>query len=121
MKDHKKTKAQLIGELAEARLRVAELEKEETDRRQAEKDLIESEERYRIGIENSNDGVALVRGDQHIYMNRKFLEMFGYDSPDDFIKKPIYGSVHPDDRAMVVEYNRKRQKGEMAYQNVRQS
>ena len=112
MKDHKKTKVQLISELVETRRRVAELEKEETDRRQAEKDLIESEERYRIVIENSNDGVALVRGDQHIYMNRKFLEMFGYDSPDDFIKKPAYGSVHPDDRAMVIEYNRKRQKGE---------
>jgi PAS domain S-box-containing protein len=45
-------------------------------------------------------------------MNRKILEMFGYDSQDDFIKKPAYGTVHPDDRAMVVEYNRKRQKGE---------
>jgi PAS domain S-box-containing protein len=112
MKDHKKTKIQLISELAEARRRITELEKEEAERRQAEKDLIESEERYRIAIENSNDGVALVKGDQHIYMNRKFLEMLGYDTPDDFIKKPTYGSVHPDDRAMVVEYNQKRQKGE---------
>jgi PAS domain S-box-containing protein len=112
MEDHKKTKVQLISELAEARRRIAELEKEETDRRQAEKDLIESEERYRIVIENSNDGMALVRGDEHIYMNRKFLEMFGYKTSDDFAGNLIYGSVHPDDRAMVVEYNRKRQKGE---------
>ena len=89
-----------------------ELEKAEAEHRQAEKDLIESEERYRIAIENSNDGVALVRGDQHIYMNRTFLEMFGYETPEDFIGNPIYGSVHPDDRAMVIEYNRKRQKGE---------
>ena len=49
MKDHKKTKIQLISELAEARRRITELEKEEAERRQAEKDLIESEERYRGG------------------------------------------------------------------------
>jgi PAS domain S-box-containing protein len=112
MKDHKKTKAQLITELTEARRCMAELEKEEAERRQAEQDLIESEERYRIVIENSNDGVALIRGDEHIYTNRKFLEMFGYETFDDFMRNPIYGSVHPNDRAMVVEYNRKRQKGE---------
>ena len=45
-------------------------------------------------------------------MNRKFLEMFGYDTPEDFIENPIYGSVHPDDREMVMEYNRKRQNRE---------
>jgi two-component system cell cycle sensor histidine kinase/response regulator CckA len=112
MEDHKKTKAQLICELAEARRRIAEQERSEAERRQTEKDLIESEERYRIVIENSNDGVALVRGNQHIFMNRTFLEMFGYDTPEDFIENQIYGSVHPDDREMVMEYNQKRQKGE---------
>jgi two-component system, cell cycle sensor histidine kinase and response regulator CckA len=112
MEDHKKTKTQLISELVEARRHIAELEKAEAERRRTEKDLIESEERYRIVIENSNDGVALIMGDQHIYMNRKFLEMFGYETSDDFIGNPIYGNVHPNDREMVVEYNRKRQKGE---------
>ena len=112
MEDQEKTKAQLINELAEMRRCIAELERSETERRQAEKDLIESEERYRTVIENSNDGVALVRGDRHIYMNRKFLEMFGYDVPEDIIENPTYWTVHPDDREMVMDHNRKRQKGE---------
>jgi PAS domain S-box-containing protein len=70
MKDHKKTKAQ-------------------TDRRQAEKNLIKSEECYRIAIENSNGGIALVRGDRNIYKNRKILEIFGYETPDNFIGNPL--------------------------------
>jgi two-component system cell cycle sensor histidine kinase/response regulator CckA len=112
MEDHEKTKTQLINELAEMRRYIAELEKSEIERRQTEKDLIESEERYRTVIENSNDGVALVRGDHHIYTNRKFLEMFGYDTPEDFSENTIYGGVHPDDREMVMDHNRKRQKGD---------
>ena len=112
MEDHRKTKIQLINELAEARRCIAELEKSEAERRQAEKDLIESEERYRTVIENSNDGVALVRGDQHIYVNRKFLEIFGYNTPEDIIGKPTYVTVHPDDREMVTDRGPKRQKGE---------
>ncbi len=94
------------------RLRVSELEQAEDERRQAEKNLIESEERYRTAIENSNDGVALVRGDQHIYINRKFMDIFGYENQDDIIGNPTYITVHPDDRQMVMEYNRKRQRGE---------
>ncbi len=40
----------------------------------------ESEERYRTAVEHSNDGFALVRGERHVYVNRKFLEIFGYDT-----------------------------------------
>jgi two-component system, cell cycle sensor histidine kinase and response regulator CckA len=85
-----------------------------TEYKKAEENLIESEERYRIAIEHSNDGVALIRGSQHIYVNEKFLEMFGYDKMDDIIGNPTFFTVHPDDREMVMEYNRKRQKGEPA-------
>ncbi|MCX5813125.1 MAG: PAS domain S-box protein [Proteobacteria bacterium] len=92
--------------------RIAIFAHEITKRKQAERKLIESEERYRVAIEYSNDGVALLRGDQHIYVNKKFLEIFGYDSPDEVIGKPHELTVHPDDLPMVIEYNRKRQRGE---------
>jgi PAS domain S-box-containing protein len=83
-----------------------------TERKEAEKRLIESEERYRTAIESSNDGIALVQGDVHIYVNKKYLEIFGYDRPEDITEKPTYFVVHPDDRAMVEENNRKRQSNE---------
>ncbi|MBA4389772.1 MAG: hypothetical protein C0399_02410 [Syntrophus sp. (in: bacteria)] len=83
-----------------------------TERKEAEKRLIDSEERYRTAIESSNDGIALVQGDVHIYVNNKFLEIFGYDRPEDITEKSTYLVVHPDDRAMVAENNRKRQSNE---------
>ena len=83
-----------------------------TNRKLAEEQLKESEERYRIAIEHSNDGVAIVRGDIHEVVNRRFLEMFGYDSLDDLVGKKVFVIVHPDDREKVVEINRRRQTGQ---------
>ncbi|NLT22953.1 MAG: PAS domain S-box protein [Syntrophorhabdus sp.] len=83
-----------------------------TEREAAERLVRESEERYRIAVENSNDGVAIVRGEDYIYVNRKLAEMFGYRSADDVVGKSISVTIHPDDRKRVLAINHKRQKGE---------
>ncbi len=83
-----------------------------TDRKRAKDALKESEERYRTAIESSNDGVAIIKGDEHLYVNRKFVEIFGYDSVEELAGKPQSITVHPDDFPMVARYNEKRQKGE---------
>ena len=85
-----------------------------TDRRKVEDALRESEERYRVAIEHSNDGVAILRGDRHVYVNHRFVEMFGYDSAGDILGKPNSIIVHPDDRAMVRDTLLRRQRGEPA-------
>jgi two-component system cell cycle sensor histidine kinase/response regulator CckA len=83
-----------------------------TQRKETEEKLFESEERYRTAIEHSNDGVALVRGDEHIYVNQTFLDIFGYDKPEEILGTSTYMIAHPDDRTMVIDYNQKRQRGE---------
>lgn len=85
-----------------------------TYRKQAEARLKESEERYRTAIEHSNDGVVIVQNGRHVYVNQKFLEMFGFGDPSELIGDATHKGVHPDDRGTVMEYFRRRQRGEPA-------
>ena len=83
-----------------------------TSRKMAEEAFAESEERYRTAIENSNDAVAIILGNKIQYVNRRFVEIFGYDKPEDMIDKPVSLVVHPDDREKVLAINQRRQRGE---------
>ena len=85
-----------------------------TERTRAEEALKESEERYRIAIEGSLDGVIIVQNDVHVYVNRSYLNMFGYDTLDEIVGKDRYCTIHPDDHERVAGYTRARQKGEYA-------
>ena len=82
------------------------------ERKKAEAELRDSEERYRVAIENSNDGVALLRGSELIYANQRLLDIFGYDTADELIGKPVSFAVHPDDAEELVAHIDRRQKGE---------
>lgn len=83
-----------------------------TRQRRLEEDLRASEERYRTAIEHANDGVAMVKGDLHIYVNQRFLDIFGYERPEEVIGKPVSMMVHPEDRQKVTDFNLRRQRGE---------
>ena len=85
-----------------------------TKRKKAEAELRESEERYRIAIEHSNDGVSIVSGQRNVYVNQRFLDILGYERPEQILKGPHLLGVHPDDREMVADYLRRRQRGDAA-------
>ncbi|HOW53827.1 MAG TPA: PAS domain-containing protein [Syntrophorhabdaceae bacterium] len=83
-----------------------------TGQKEAEERRRESEERYRTAIEYSNDGVAIVKGNTHLYVNQRFCEIFGFDSPDEIIGETHVKTIHPDDLAKVQDINARRQRGE---------
>lgn len=83
-----------------------------TQRKIAEEALSESEERYRTAIEHSNDAVAIIQGDRIQYVNRRFVEIFGYTHPDELVGQSVLVVVHPEDQEKVRSVNQRRQKGE---------
>jgi diguanylate cyclase (GGDEF)-like protein/PAS domain S-box-containing protein len=85
-----------------------------TRRKEAEARLRESEERYRVVIEHSNDGISVIREGRHFFVNRKFLDMFGFDRPDEIVGDDICRIVHGDDQNMVRAHALRRNLGEPA-------
>ncbi|MDZ7820879.1 MAG: PAS domain S-box protein [Candidatus Marinimicrobia bacterium] len=49
-----------------------------TERKKAEKELKESEEKYRLIVENANDGIEITQSDRIIFTNSRFADMLGY-------------------------------------------
>jgi PAS domain S-box-containing protein len=83
----------------------------------AERALKKSEECYRAAIEHSNDGVAIIRDEVYVFVNQKFLEMFGYQTPEELLGRRVTdAAMHlpPADRERLSDMDRRRQKGEPA-------
>ena len=68
--DEKKTKKQLLNELAEMRQRAAELEASEDKYKQARNALLESESRFRSIAETASDAIIIFDGLDRINENK---------------------------------------------------
>ncbi len=78
-----------------------------TERKQAEEALRESEEKYRILVENADDAILIVQDETIKFANSKTEELAGY-SAEELWKIPFANLIHPDDRAMVSERHKRR-------------
>ncbi len=86
-----------------------------TKRKQAEKALKKSEERYRILVENANDAIFIAQDEVIKFSNRKTEELTGY-SAEEMSKIPFIEIIHPDYRATVIDRHKNRLKGEESIQ-----
>jgi len=77
MKDEKKTKTQLIDELKDVRLKLAELEKAEPDLKQARTELRRIGHIHSLILDNSLIGICHVRNRIIEWANPRLPEMFG--------------------------------------------
>ena len=60
-----------------------------TDRKRAERELVESEARFRMFVESAPDGVFVQTNGCFAYVNRKTLQLFGAESEKDLLGKRV--------------------------------
>jgi PAS domain S-box-containing protein len=85
-----------------------------TEHKQTEEALLRSEGRYKTAIENSRDGVFIVRNGKILFCNGRMAEMFGLDCADDFLQAEPYFFIHPDDVARIKQISEDRRVGRQA-------
>ncbi len=74
--------------------------------------LMESEEKYRLVVENAGDAIYIIQDNSIIYANPKALDLTGHSRRE--LKKTTFLSlVHPDDRKGIIRKYKKRLKGEL--------
>ena len=74
-----------------------------TKRKQAEKELAESEARYRALAENSPLAIFVNRDDKVVLANAACAKLFGASSPEELIGKSALDLFDPDSRSLVRE------------------
>jgi len=105
MNDLRKTKKQLVEELAEARRRIAELEASEAEHKRTEEALRESEEHHRALSDGATEGILLHKDGITIAASKSFLDLYGYDDPSELIGKDSIDLTipRPEDREKIRE------------------
>jgi diguanylate cyclase (GGDEF)-like protein/PAS domain S-box-containing protein len=90
-KKRDKTKKQLTTELGKLQKQVAELEVPEDERKRTEKDLRDSETRYRRLFESARDGILILEADtgKIIDVNPFMIEVLGY-AREEFLGKQLW-------------------------------
>ncbi len=81
-----------------------------TDKKRAERNLQESEEKYRTVVDNAIAGITIHQNGLFQYVNQRLVEMLGYDSPAELVGRPFWEVIHPADRQLVKSRGLKRQK-----------
>jgi len=101
MKNAGKTKAQVLSEL------------EDVSKRLAGDALKESDEKYRLLVENANEGIIVTQDGKLKYANPIISHFTGH-TVDELTSRPFVDFIHTDDREMVMGHYLSRLKGEKA-------
>ena len=85
--------------------------KDITDRKQAEKALVESEERYKSLIEQASDGIVIIQEGKITYANEALLKLSGFEA-DEMIGQSFLKFIEEDQLQTVKENYTKRMNAE---------
>jgi len=97
----------------DGKLQILGIARDVTERKKWEEALRESEQKYRVIVEQGHDAVFIYRGDRFLFVNSKAAEITGY-SREELLERNIWTLLHPEDRERVKEIGRKRAEGKEA-------
>jgi len=80
-------------------------------RKQAEEAVLDSEKKYRLVVDNANEGIVITQDGMLKFVNRQAKDFTGISENNHKIGN-FLDYIHPDDREMVIEHHRKRLAGE---------
>ena len=107
----KELETEVTGRTEELKQAMENLRQDITERRKAEKALRDSEEQYRLVVENAKESIFIAQDIKIVFVNRATIGMVGY-SKEILTSKPFTDFIHPDDLNMVVDHHKKRINGE---------
>ncbi len=84
-----------------------QLKQEIAERKRAEESVRESEEKYRLLVENVNDAIFIVQDEVIKFPNPRTEEMTGY-SAEELCKSPFIDLIHPEDRDLFSERQKRK-------------
>ena len=86
-----------------------------TERKQSEKALQESEEKYRNLVERANDGICIIQDNLIKYVNPRLAKLFG-GPVEEAIGMNFIETIHPDELPKVMDIYQRRFAGEKVSQ-----
>jgi len=82
-----------------------------TERKRRERAIEEERQKYTTLVEQSTDGVVVVRDGQYVFVNDRFCEITGYDESE-LLSMPFENVFTPDSRDLIEERYERRVAGE---------
>jgi len=96
-------------------MRIIIITRDITERKRAEQDLLESENKFKSFAENALVGIYLVQDGIFKYVNPKFAQMFGYTVEECLNDMHFNNLAYPEDLAKIEEQVRLRTSGEVDF------
>src|SRR4030042_859779 len=82
-----------------------------TDQKLVQEALRDSEERYRLVVENAHESIVVIQDGKMVFANSKIEELSGW-TVEEVLSRPMLDFVHPDDLEMIANTHVRRLRGE---------